>query len=141
MKKIKMNKFITSHELAESHCEIVNRDNKTINSAHNGKTPEDRFYEEGCIIKRLPDEAIDTSFLLEYDRRVSADNVIVINETEYEVPYIYAKQKITLRYSADFETVYVVNKDTGELNQIKLLNKHDNSHIKREKVRLTGGFN
>ena len=79
--------------------------------------------------------------MLEYERRVSADNVIVINETEYEVPYIYAKQKITLRYSSDFESVYVVNKDSNELTPINLLNKHDNSHIKREKIRLTGGTN
>lgn len=62
-----------------------------------------------------------------------------VNETAYEVPYIYAKQKIILRYDTDFENVYVVNRETGELTPIKLLNKHDNAHIKREKVRLTGG--
>lgn len=141
MSQLNMNEFNSINELTSSLLNFVNTYNKTIHSSLNGSTPEDRFYKEGCLIKRLNDEAIDISFLLEYERRVSADNVIVINETEYEVPYIYAKQKITLRYSADFETVYVVNKNTGELTPIKLLNKHDNSHIKREKVRLTGGFN
>ena len=141
MSQLNMNEFSSINELASSLFKFVNKYNKTIHSSLNGKTPEDRFYEEGCLIKRLSDETIDTSFLLEYERRVSSDNVIVIDETEYEVPYIYSKQKITLRYSADFESVYVVNKDNHELIPIKLLNKHDNSHIKREKVRLTGGIN
>ena len=139
MSQLNMNDFGSLDELSSSLIKFVNKYNKTVHSSLNGKTPEDRFFEEGCLIKRLSDETIETSFLLEYERRVSADNVIVLNETEYEVPYIYAKQKITLRYSADFETVYVVNKNTNALTPIKLLNKHDNSHIKREKVRLTGG--
>ena len=141
MSQLNMNEFSSINELASSLFKFVNHYNKTIHSSLNGKTPEDRFYEEGCLIKRLSDETIDTSFLLEYERRVSSDNVIVIDETEYEVPYIYSKQKITLRYSPDFESVYIVNKDGNELTPIKLLNKHDNSHIKREKVRLTGGIN
>lgn len=140
MSQLNMNDFNSIHELRDSLLTFVNTYNKTVHSSLNGRTPENRFFEESCIIRRLSDRDIETSFLLEYERRVSADNVVVINETEYEVPYVYAKQKITLRYSADFETVYVVNKDTDELTPVKLLNKHDNSHIKREKVRLTGGM-
>jgi len=139
MSQLNMSEFSSLAELSFSLLTFVNRYNKTIHSSLNGITPEDRFFSEGNLIKRLSDENIETSFLLEYERRVSADNVIVLNETEYEVPYIYAKQKITLRYSADFESVYVVNKESGALTPIKLLNKHDNSHIKREKIRLTGG--
>ena len=91
------------------------------------------------MIKRLTDEQIETSFLLEYERRVSADNVVMIDETEYEVDYKYSKQRITLRYSPDLSKIYVVDKNTSELTEIKLLNKHDNSVIKREKIKLTGG--
>ena len=32
----------------------------------------------------------------------------------------------------------MVDKTTGELTPIRLLNKHDNSHIKRTKVKLAG---
>ena len=91
------------------------------------------------MIKRLTDKQIENSFLLEYERRVSADNVVMIDETEYEVDYKYSKQKITLRYSPDLSKIYVVDKDTNELTEIKLLNKHDNSVIKRKKVKLSGG--
>lgn len=134
-----MKDFSSLDELRVSLMEYVNSYNKSVHSSLNGMTPQDRFFQESVLIKRISDEDIHKGFLLEYERRVSSDNVIVIDDTEYEVPYRYAKQRIKLRYSTDFETVYVVDALTGELEPIKLLNKHDNSHIKREKVRLTGG--
>lgn len=70
---------------------------------------------------------------------MSADNVVIIDETAYEVDYRYSKQKITLRYAPDLSKIYVVDKNTDELTEIKILNKHDNSVIKREKIKLTGG--
>lgn len=63
----------------------------------------------------------------------------MLNGAEYEVPYRYSKQKITLRYSPDLSKIYVVDKVTGELTSIKILNKKENSLIKREKVKLAGG--
>ena len=65
MSQLNMNEFSSINELASSLFKFVNNYNKTIHSSLNGKTPEDRFYEEGCLIKRLSDETIDTSFLLE----------------------------------------------------------------------------
>ena len=90
------------------------------------------------MIRRLPDEQIESSFLLEIERRVSADSVIVIDQTEYEVDYRFAKQRITLRYTPDMKDLFVVEAD-GSLTPIHLLNKQDNSFVKRDKVRLTGG--
>lgn len=135
-----MKDFSSLEELRESLMNYVNSYNKSVHSSLNGMTPQDRFFLESILIKRISDEDIHRGFLLEYERRVSSDNVIVIDDIEYEVPYRYAKQRIKLRYSPDFETVYVVDAFTGELEPVKLLNKHDNSHIKREKIRLTGGI-
>ena len=90
------------------------------------------------MIRRLPDEQIESSFLLEIERRVSADSVIVIDQTEYEVDYRFAKQRITLRYTPDMKDIFVVEAD-GSLTPIHLLNKQDNSFVKRDKVRLAGG--
>jgi transposase InsO family protein len=140
MSQLSMKDYSSLDELRCSLLKYVNSYNKCIHSSLNGMSPQNRFFSESVLINRLSDEEIDKSFLLEYERRVSSDNVIVIDETEYEVPYRYARQRIKLRYSADFETVYVVDSFSGELEPIKLLNKHDNAHIKREKVRLTGGF-
>lgn len=121
MASLHMKNFASLEELRLSLLDYVIRYNKSIHSSLNHKAPQDRFFEESFMIKRLLDEDIDKSFLLEYEQRVSADNVIVLDEIEYEVPYRYAKQKITLRYSKDFEKVYVVDKLTQDLKPIKFL--------------------
>jgi hypothetical protein len=137
--QLNINDYSSLDELRVDLFNYVNKYNKSVHSSLNGKTPEDRFFEEGNLIKRLPENILETAFLLEYERRVSADNVIVLDETQYEVPYVYAKQKITIRYASDFSKVYIVNKKNGELTPIQLLNKNENSHIKRKKVKLSGG--
>lgn len=141
MSGLNMNDFISTYELRKSLLNYVNQYNQTVHSSLSGICPQDRYFGESSMIKRLTEDQIETSFLLEYERRVTADNVVVIDETEYEVPYRYSKQKIILRYSPDLSKIYVRDKYTGELTSIKILNKKENSLIKREKVRLTGGEN
>lgn len=109
-----------------------------INQKCKEMSPQERFFQEPELISRLPDEQIDSSFLLEIERRVSADSVIVIDQVEYEVDYRFAKQRITLRYTPDMKDIFIVEAD-GSLTPIRLLNKHDNASVKRDKVRLAGG--
>ena len=89
-------------------------------------------------IRRLSEEDIRQNFLLEIERRVSADSVIVIDQIEYEVDYRFARQRIRLRYSPDMKEIFIVEAD-GTLTPIRLLNKTENALIKREKVRLCKG--
>ena len=112
--------------------------NQHPHSSLKGKTPQERYFSEPELISRLPDDQIENSFLLEVERRVSADCVIVIDQIEYEVDCRFAKQRITLRYTPDMENIYVVEAD-GTLTPIRLLNKQENASVKRDKVRLTGG--
>lgn len=139
MSLLKMSDYKTIDELRRSLMKYVTGYNQSVHSSLDGLSPQDRFFKESHMIKRLTEEQIEKSFLLEYERRVSADNVIMIDETEYEVDYRYSRQRITLRYSPDLSKIYVVDQHTGELVPIKLLNKQENSLIKREKVKLTGG--
>jgi len=139
MSQLNMNDYSSIDQLCETLLIYVNNYNQTVHSSLNGLCPQDRFFNESYLIKRLSQEQLDTSFLLEYERRVSADNVVMIDEVEYEVPYRYSKQKVTLRYSPDLSKIYIVDKYSGALTAIKLLNKQENSLIKREKVKLTGG--
>ena len=44
----------------------------------------------------------------------------------------------TLRYTPDMKDIFIVEAD-GSLTPIRLLNKHDNASVKRDKVRLAGG--
>ena len=133
-----MRDYHTLEELRGSLLAYVQRYNQSPHSSLDGQAPQDRFFSEPELIRRLPEDSIDSLFLLEIERRVSADCVIVIDQVEYEVDYRLAKQRITLRYSPDMSDIYVVEAD-GTLSPIRLLNKHENAHVKREKVYLTGG--
>jgi len=125
-------------DLRNSLWNYVNSYNHTPHSALAGKTPIDRFFSEPEQIRRLSQTDIDHSFLLEIERTVSADSVVVIDHTEYEVDYRFAKRRIRLRYSPDLSDIFVIEADNS-LTAIKLLNKHENASLKREKVHLCRG--
>lgn len=139
MSGLNMSDYASLDELRQSLLEYVKRYNQSPHSSLDNRSPMDRFFEDGALIKHLSDEQLETSFLLQIERRVSADNVITIDNTEYEVDYRYSKQRITLRYSPDMREIFLVNQHTDELEPIRLLNKQDNALIKRHKVSLTGG--
>ena len=139
MSGLNMSDYASLDELRQSLLDYVKRYNQAPHSSLDNKSPADRFFEDGPLIKRLSDEQLQTSFLLEIERRVSADNVVTIDNTEYEVDYRYSKQRIILRYSPDMREIFLVNRHTGEMEPIRLLNKQDNAHIRRHKVSLTGG--
>ena len=128
----------TLEEVREKFHAYVLKYNQTPHSSLGKVCPQDRFFSEAGRIRRLAEDEIEKSFLLETERRVSADNVVMIGKTEYEVHYRYAKQKIRLRYSPGLEKVYVVEA-SGDLTPITLLDKNANASVKRERVHLSGG--
>ena len=79
--------------------------NQRIHSSLNGKSPMERFFSESTLIIRMSDQEVERSFLLEIERKVSNDSVIVIDEKEYEVNYKYQGQKLLIRYSPDLKKV------------------------------------
>lgn len=133
-----MKDFNSLEELQKSLYAYVDQYHHTVYSSLSGCLPSQRFFQDREHILRLPAEQLDTFFLLEIERRVSADNVIVIDQEEYEAHYRYARQCITLRYSANMKQIYIVDQN-GTLEEIKLLNKHEKAHIKREKIKYTRG--
>lgn len=138
MAGLDMQDFHSLDELRGSLHSYVQRYNQTPHSSLRGMSPQDRFFSEPEQIRRLPADDIDKDFLLEIERRVSADCVIVIDQIEYEVDYRFARQRIRLRYSPDMKDIFVVETD-GTLTPIRLLNKTENALVKREKVRLCKG--
>ena len=130
--------FHSLDELRGNLLAYVSRYNQSVHSSLKGKTPQDRFFSEPERIRRLSDEEIDHDFLLEIERRVSADSVIIIDQVEYEVDFRFAKQRIRLRYSPDMKEIFIVEPD-GTLSPIRLLNKQVNAFVKREKIHLCRG--
>ena len=124
-----LNSKVTIDTFKNDLLEYVNTYNKSTHKSLN-MSPLTRFFDKGDEIKRVEIETLDKAFLLEIDRVVSTDSVVIIDSTEYEVPFKYARQKIKLRYSADLSNVYVVDND--KLEKISLLDKKANSKIKRK---------
>ena len=137
MATLDMRDFHSLDELRGSLFAFVHRYNQSPHSSLKGKSPAGKVLLRTGADPPAPGDVIDHSFLLEIERRVSADCVIVIDQVEYEVDYRFAKQRITLRYSPDMKDIYVVDA-SGALTPIHLLNKQENTSVKREKVRLTG---
>lgn len=135
-----MRDFHSIEELRQDFSEYLLRYNQRIHSSLNGLSPQDRFFSEPEQIRRLSRDDIDHCFLLETERRVSPDCVVVIDNLSYEIHYRYARQRIRLRYSHDMTKAFVVE-PSGDLTPVSLrpLNKQENSRIKRERVRLSEG--
>ena len=138
MATLDMRDFHSLEELRGSLYAFVQQYNQSPHSSLRGRSPQDRFFSESEQIRRLSEEDIRQNFLLELERRVSADSVIVIDQIEYEVDYRFARQRIRLRYSPNMKEIFIVEAD-GTLTPIRLLNKTENALIKREKVRLCKG--
>lgn len=138
MASLDMGAFKSLDELRGNLFAYVHNYNQTAHTSLKGMSPQDRFFSEPEYLHRLTEQQISNFFLLEIQRRVSADCVIVIGHVEYEVDCRFAKQRITLRYSPDMKDIFVVEAD-GTLLPIRLLNKQENASVKREKVHLYKG--
>ena len=138
MATLDMRDFPTLEALSGSLAVYVRAYNLTPHSSLKGKSPQERFFSEPEKIRRLPDEKLERDFLLEIERRVSADCVITISNVEYEVDTRFAKQRIRLRCSPGMKEVYIAQ-DDGTLAPLRLLNKQENAVTKREKLLLSEG--
>jgi transposase InsO family protein len=130
--------FHSLDELRGNLLAYVQRYNQSPHTSLKGASPQERFFLEPERIRRLSDEDIQKHFLLEIERRVSIDSVITIDQVEYEVDCRFAKQRVRLRYSPDMASIFIVEHD-GTFTPIRLLNKHENAFVKREKLHLCRG--
>ena len=138
MAGLDMKDFHSLEGLRGSLHAYVQKYNQSPHSSLHGVSPQDRFFSEPELIRRLSGDSIEKDFLLEIERRVSADCVVVIDQIEYEVDCRFARQRIRLRYSPDMKEIFIIGHD-GTLQPIRLLNKTENASVKREKVRLCKG--
>ncbi len=138
MASLDIRNFHSLEELRANLFAYVRKYNQSPHTSLKGKSPQDRFFSEPEKIRRLSEEEIHQGFLLEIERRVSPDSVIVIDQIEYEVDFRFAKQRIRLRYAPDKKEIFIVESN-GALSPIRLLNKQENSFVRREKIHLYRG--
>ena len=138
MAALNIKDFDSLESLNSSLQSYIRQYNSKPHSSLYGKSPFERFFSESELIRRLSQDQIDKDFLLEIERRVSADSVISIDQVEYELESRFAKRKVTLRFAPDMSQIFVVEADNS-LTPVRLLNKVENSKVKRDKVRFSGG--
>lgn len=124
----------TLEEFREDLQKYIANYNLTPHSSIN-TSPISRFFDSGNEIIRLEDDFIDETFLLEVERKVSPDCVVQLDTKSFEVPQRYSNKKVTIRYSNDYQTCYVINPDES-LTKIELLDKVANSKIKRQQPKF-----
>ena len=74
-----MRNFHSLEELRRDFSAYVSRYNQAPHSSLAGQSPQERFFSEPEQIRRLTQDQIEKSFLLEIERRVSPDCVVVID--------------------------------------------------------------
>ena len=141
MAALDMRDFHSLEELRGSLYAFVQQYNQSPHSSLRGLSPQDRFFSEPEQIRRLSEEDIRQNFLLEIERRVSADSVIVIDQIEYEVDYRFSRQRIRLRYSPDMKEIFIVDSDgtltpdpTSEQNGKRIDKKRKSTLMQRRRM-------
>lgn len=97
------------------------------------QTPNERFKQDYKLFKYQPIEELDRIFLNEVTRVVNYDSTIQVEKQIYEVPSIYIKQKIVLKYNPDDLSVIFIE-DKEQLIPIKKLNREENVKVKRQLI-------
>jgi transposase InsO family protein len=121
--------FKSIEEYQKSLDEYVNQYNHRVHSSLENTSPFNRFFAEPEKIRRKENDKLDDDFLFTIQRKSTIDGIIRIKNMEFEAPIEYAKRLLTIRYSGDFQEVYVEN--NKNLIKITKLNKKDNAISKR----------
>lgn len=137
MSTLNYSEFHSVEEYQVSLNEYVNTYNNNVHSSLNGLTPMERYLKEVELVKRIDEYSLEKDFLFEIERRVSIDNIVVIDNKEYEVPAIYSSKKVKIKYLDPKDGVFIVDND--KQIEIKPLDKKANA--KRVRISLQGGNN
>lgn len=137
MASLRYSEFHSVDEYQSSLNEYVNNYNNTPHSSLNGLTPMERYLKEADLVKKLDETSLEKDFLFEIERRVSIDNIVVIDNKEYEVPAVYSSKKVRIKYLDPKDGVFIVDGD--KQIEIKPLDKKANA--KRVRISLQGEDN
>lgn len=137
MSTLNYSEFHSVEEYQVSLNEYVNTYNNNVHSSLNGLTPMERYLKEVELVKKIDEYSLEKDFLFEIERRVSIDNIVVIDNKEYEVPAVYSSKKVRIKYLDPNDGVFIVDND--KQIEIKPLDKKANA--KRVRISLQGENN
>lgn len=95
-------------------------------------TPNSRWFKDSSFIKKLDNEFLDIAFLHTAYPTIRSDAIAYIKKHEFEVNMKYIGKKIIVKYNPlNFEEAWIYD-NNKLIEKIKLVNKIDNSKIKRK---------
>lgn len=143
MKKQWMSKYnqssVSLEQVKEDLLSYVEQYNNTVHSSLNGKTPNQRFFDQADLIKYLDTNEFNEAFMVRFERQASIDRVVTINSIEYELDPIFANKKVKFMATSDYKEIYAINPHTGIKLPVKLLDKTANAKMSRKNFSYTQG--
>ena len=115
---------------------IANYNNSVHSSLKNeldeNITPNSRWFKDSHLIKKLDNNFIDIAFLHTAYPTIRSDAIANIKTHEFEVPMKYIGKKITVKFNPlNYDTAWIYE-NNKLIENIHLVNKIDNSKIKRK---------
>lgn len=140
MYNIDYDDFASTSELHASLAQYVSKKNNSHHAALQ-TTPWLRFMEDKAHIRKIDATLLEQAFLHTEQRRVNNDATIKLRTQLYEVDQTYIGRHVTIKYQPDCSIVYLYDEEQIPTLwlPLKLVNKVDNSQIKRKQPLLTGG--
>ena len=143
MKKQWMSKYnqssVSLEQVKDDLLSYVEQYNNTVHSSLNGKTPNQRFFDQADLIKYLDINEFNEAFMVRFERQASIDRVVTINSIEYELDPIFANKKVKFMATSDYKEIYAINPHTGIKLPVKLLDKTANAKMSRKNFSYTQG--
>jgi hypothetical protein len=140
MNGLDWNQFHDLPSLNHTLAEFVNE--KYNNRKHSviKTTPKDRWLADAALVRHLPQDVIEDSFLHRIDRKVYGDATIRLETVIFEVPPQYIGHKLSIRYSpGNLDCAYIFNEKNVAAHTIFPLRRVDNSKVKRKTINYSRG--
>lgn len=138
MRGIRWDEIKSIEELNDMLNEFVNDYNSKIHSSlrinDKNVSPKQRWFKDQDRIKKIDNNVLDEYFLHTAYPRIRSDSIAYINKIEYEVPTKYIGQKIVVKYDYSDKTKAWIYENNQKMESIKIVNKVENSKIKRKEI-------
>lgn len=138
MRGINWSEIESIDELNNMLNEFVNNYNNKIHSSlkvdNINISPKQRWFKDQDRIKKIDSNLIDEYFLHTAYPRIRGDAIAYVQKTEYEVPAKYIGQKIVIKYDYSDKSKAWIYEDNQKKESIKIVNKVENSKIKRKET-------
>jgi len=138
MRGINWSEIESIDELNNMLNEFVNNYNNKVHSSLKvdgvNVSPKQRWFKDQDRIKKIDSNLVDEYFLHTAYPRIRGDAIAYVQKTEYEVPAKYIGQKIVIKYDYSDKSRAWIYEDNQKKESIKIVNKVENSKIKRKET-------